>query len=206
MRFDPVYVGDFKCNLRRIVDYPNLSGYLRELYQLPGDRGDRRMDHIKRHYYRTHPTINPMRSCPSGRRSTRPRRTGATALAARAPRPTSSRESCCIPAHFRHTLRALGLVGYEHMFAAFEGTVDQQLEREREARRCELACSSRKRAPSNASMEIVREAEDNGDWQAAGCSSSAQWLAQIASSDYRNAERITRTSDALRACRRSTRR
>ena len=42
LRFDPVYVGHFKCNLRRIADYPNLSGYLRDLYQTPGCRADRR--------------------------------------------------------------------------------------------------------------------------------------------------------------------
>ena len=47
-------------------------------------------------------------------------------------------------------------------------------------------------------MEIAREAEDEGDWQAAGCSSGAQWLAQVSSSDYRTAQRITRTSEALR--------
>ena len=45
----------------------------------------------------------------------------------------------------------------------------------------------------------MREADDDGDWQAAGCSSSAQWLAQVCSSDHRNAERITRTSTALRS-------
>ena len=84
------------------------------------------------------------------------------------------------------------------MFAAFEGTVDQRLEREREARRSSCGPSSSRKRAAAAVTEIVREAEDKGDWQAAGCSSSAQWLAQIASSDYRSAERITRTSDALR--------
>ncbi len=58
LRFDPVYVGHFKCNLRRIADYPNLSGYLRELYQVPGIAGSD-MHHIKGHYYGSHRTINP---------------------------------------------------------------------------------------------------------------------------------------------------
>jgi glutathionyl-hydroquinone reductase len=61
VRFDPVYVGHFKCNLRRIADYPHLSGYLRDLYQQPGIADTVNLDHIKRHYYRTHPTINPNR-------------------------------------------------------------------------------------------------------------------------------------------------
>ena len=66
VRFDAVYVGHFKCNLRRIADYPNLSGYLRELYQRPGIAGTVNLDHIKRHYYRTHPSINPTRIVPLG--------------------------------------------------------------------------------------------------------------------------------------------
>lgn len=66
VRFDAVYVGHFKCNLRRIADYPNLSGYLRELYQYPAISGTVNFDHIKRHYYRTHPTINPTRIVPVG--------------------------------------------------------------------------------------------------------------------------------------------
>ena len=66
VRFDPVYVGHFKCNLRRIADYPNLSGYLRELYQHPGVADTVSFNHIKRHYYRTHPTINPTRIVPVG--------------------------------------------------------------------------------------------------------------------------------------------
>ncbi len=66
VRFDPVYVGHFKCNLRRIVDHPNLNGYLRDLYQRPGVAGTVDLDHIKRHYYRTHPTINPTRIVPLG--------------------------------------------------------------------------------------------------------------------------------------------
>jgi putative glutathione S-transferase len=66
VRFDPVYVGHFKCNLRRIVDYPHLFGYLRDLYQQPGIAGTVNFDHIKRHYYRTHPSINPSRIVPVG--------------------------------------------------------------------------------------------------------------------------------------------
>ena len=66
LRFDPVYVGHFKCNLRRVIDYPQLSGYLRELYQYPGIAETVDMDHIKRHYYRTHPTLNPLRIVPVG--------------------------------------------------------------------------------------------------------------------------------------------
>lgn len=66
LRFDPVYVGHFKCNLRRIVDYPNLSGYLRDLYQVPGIAQTVDMDQIKRHYYGTHPSINPTGIVPVG--------------------------------------------------------------------------------------------------------------------------------------------
>ena len=58
IRFDPVYVGHFKCNLRRIFDYPNLYGYLRDLYQIPGVASTVDFDHIKRHYYYTHDDIN----------------------------------------------------------------------------------------------------------------------------------------------------
>ncbi len=66
VRFDAVYVGHFKCNLRRIADYPNLSGYLRDLYQVPGVAPTVNMDHIKRHYYYTHDDINPTRIVPIG--------------------------------------------------------------------------------------------------------------------------------------------
>jgi putative glutathione S-transferase len=66
VRFDAVYVGHFKCNLRRIVDYPNLWGYLRDLYQIDGVAATVNFDHIKRHYYRTHPEINPTRIVPIG--------------------------------------------------------------------------------------------------------------------------------------------
>jgi putative glutathione S-transferase len=66
VRFDAVYYGHFKCNLRRIVDYPNLWGYTRELYQLPGIAATVKLDEIKRHYYYTHPSINPSRIVPLG--------------------------------------------------------------------------------------------------------------------------------------------
>jgi len=66
LRFDPVYVGHFKCNLRRIVDYPNLWAYTRELYQVPGVADTVHMDHIKRHYYGSHKTINPSGVVPVG--------------------------------------------------------------------------------------------------------------------------------------------
>ena len=65
-RFDPVYVGHFKCNIRRIVDYPNLWAYTRDIYQTPGVAETVNFDHIKRHYYVTHPQINPTRVVPVG--------------------------------------------------------------------------------------------------------------------------------------------
>lgn len=66
VRFDPVYFGHFKCNLRRIVDYPNLQGYLQDLYQQPGVAALVNFDHIKRHYYVTHTEINPTQIVPLG--------------------------------------------------------------------------------------------------------------------------------------------
>jgi len=66
IRFDVVYHGHFKCNLRRIVDYPNLQGYLMDLYQQPGIANTVNFDHIKRHYYMTHTQINPTRIVPIG--------------------------------------------------------------------------------------------------------------------------------------------
>jgi len=85
------------------------------------------------------------------------------------------------------------------MFATLEGTVDQALERRRERRRREVRAIGKQQARlAQRLTEIVREADDEGDWQSAGCSSSAQWLAQISSSDHRTAKRITHTSDALR--------
>jgi putative glutathione S-transferase len=65
-RFDAVYVGHFKCNLRRLVDYPNLWAYTRELYQLPGIAETVDLEQIKRHYYTTHDSINPRRIIPLG--------------------------------------------------------------------------------------------------------------------------------------------
>ena len=86
------------------------------------------------------------------------------------------------------------------MFATADGTIDQALEREREACRCELRAIRVEQARlAQRQTELVRAADDRGDWRAAGCSSSAQWLAQISSSDHRTALRITRTSDALRS-------
>jgi putative glutathione S-transferase len=66
IRFDPVYHGHFKCNIRRIADYPNLYGYLRDLYQIDGIADTVNFDHIKRHYYFTHDDINPTRIVPVG--------------------------------------------------------------------------------------------------------------------------------------------
>ena len=66
IRFDPVYVGHFKCNLRRIVDYPNLWRYTREIYHLPGVAGTVNLRHIKGHYYESHRTINPTGIVPLG--------------------------------------------------------------------------------------------------------------------------------------------
>lgn len=66
VRFDAVYFSHFKCNRRRIVDYPALSGYLRELYQVPGVAATVDLDHIKQHYYRSHTGINPNGIVPKG--------------------------------------------------------------------------------------------------------------------------------------------
>ncbi len=66
IRFDAVYHGHFKCNLRRLADYPKLSGWLRELYQLPGVAGTVNFQHIKNHYYGSHRTINPTGIVPLG--------------------------------------------------------------------------------------------------------------------------------------------
>jgi putative glutathione S-transferase len=88
VRFDAVYHGHFKCNLRRIEDYPNLSNYLRDLYQVPGVAETVDMDHIKRHYYASHRHLNPAGIVPKGpaldfsaphnraRKFARPRRAG----------------------------------------------------------------------------------------------------------------------------------
>jgi putative glutathione S-transferase len=66
VRFDSVYYGHFKCNLRRLVDYPNLWGYARDLFQHPGFGETVDFDQIKRHYYITHPQINPTGIVPLG--------------------------------------------------------------------------------------------------------------------------------------------
>ncbi len=66
VRFDAVYHGHFKCNLRRLVDYPNLWGYARELYQWPGVADTVNLQHVRQHYYRSHPTINPNGIVPLG--------------------------------------------------------------------------------------------------------------------------------------------
>ena len=66
VRFDAVYHGHFKCNLRRLVDYPALWAYARRLYQWPGVAETVDFDHIKRHYYMSHPWVNPSRIVPAG--------------------------------------------------------------------------------------------------------------------------------------------
>jgi glutathionyl-hydroquinone reductase len=66
VRFDSVYFGHFKCNIRRITDYPNLWGFARELYQYPGVAQMTNFDHIKKHYYQSHERINPTRIVPVG--------------------------------------------------------------------------------------------------------------------------------------------
>jgi glutathionyl-hydroquinone reductase len=66
LRFDAVYYVHFKCNLRRIVDYPNLWGYLRDIYQYPGVKATCNLDHIKQHYYKSHPKVNPSGIVPKG--------------------------------------------------------------------------------------------------------------------------------------------
>jgi len=66
IRFDPVYHGHFKCNVRRIVDYPNLSGYLRDIYQIPGIAETVYLNDTKRHYYTSHESVNPTLIVPVG--------------------------------------------------------------------------------------------------------------------------------------------
>jgi putative glutathione S-transferase len=66
LRFDPVYVGHFKCNRNRLVDFPNLWGYTRELYQVPGVARTVNLDHIKRHYHESQITVNPTGIVPKG--------------------------------------------------------------------------------------------------------------------------------------------
>jgi len=66
IRFDAVYVGHFKCNLKRIADYENIANYMRELYQYPGIKETVDLNHIKQHYYYSHDMINPTRVVPAG--------------------------------------------------------------------------------------------------------------------------------------------
>ena len=66
VRFDPVYVGHFKCNVKRLVDYPNLWPYARDLYQQPGIAATVDYHHIKHHYYGSHETVNPTGIVPLG--------------------------------------------------------------------------------------------------------------------------------------------
>ena len=66
VRFDAVYVGHFKCNRKRIADYPNLSHYLKALYEVPGVKETVDLNHIRTHYYWSHTTINPHRIIPVG--------------------------------------------------------------------------------------------------------------------------------------------
>jgi len=66
LRFDPVYYGHFKCNLRRLIDYPNLWAYTRDLYQHPGIADTINFDHIKKHYYGSHLSVNPTGIVPMG--------------------------------------------------------------------------------------------------------------------------------------------
>lgn len=66
VRFDSVYYSHFKCNLRRLIDYPNLWNYTLDLFQRPGWGETVNFDHIKRHYYGTHPQLNPTRIVPKG--------------------------------------------------------------------------------------------------------------------------------------------
>jgi putative glutathione S-transferase len=93
IRFDPVYVGHFKCNIRRLVDYPNLFAYTRDLYQWPGVRETVNLDHIRRHYYMSHTRINPTGIVPAGPTIDFEAPHGRDRLAARRPRrsPTRSR-------------------------------------------------------------------------------------------------------------------
>jgi len=66
VRFDAVYVAHFKCNIRRIIDYPNLWGFTRDIYQIPGVAETVNMEHIKRHYFESHRHINPFGIVPDG--------------------------------------------------------------------------------------------------------------------------------------------
>lgn len=95
VRFDAVYFGHFKCNLRRIGDYPHLSGYLRELYQMPGIAETVSFEHIKRHYYASHRTINPSGVVPLGPELDLRAQHGREGLAGEQVLGAQSRESVC---------------------------------------------------------------------------------------------------------------
>ena len=66
IRFDAVYFGHFKCNIRSVADYSNLSAYVRDVYQWPGIASTVNFEHIKRHYYQSHRSINPTGIVPAG--------------------------------------------------------------------------------------------------------------------------------------------
>ena len=66
IRFDPVYYGHFKCNLKHVYEYPNIWRYTKELYNWPGVAETVDFRHIKEHYYRSHKTINPTGVVPKG--------------------------------------------------------------------------------------------------------------------------------------------
>ena len=66
VRFDPVYHYHFKCNIRRLRDYPNLWGFTRDIYQMPGIADTVNLAHIKGHYYRSYESVNPLRIVPKG--------------------------------------------------------------------------------------------------------------------------------------------
>ena len=109
VRFDAVYHGHFKCNVRRIADYPNLSNYLRDLYQVPGVAETVSLEHIKRHYY-----MQPAEGEPDRHRAARPRARfhhAARPRAVRAANPAARPEQWigASPAlRFRSTLQNLG--------------------------------------------------------------------------------------------------
>ena len=83
MRFDEVYHGHFKCNCRRLVDYPNLWAFTRDIFQLPGVGSTVNMEHIKHHYYESHRTINPTGIVPVGPRPNSAEAHGRETLSAR---------------------------------------------------------------------------------------------------------------------------
>src|SRR3954467_2884279 len=92
-----------------------------------------------------------------------------------------------------------GRVQYEQMFAPPPGTIDQTLERRRDARRHAMRANRAARARLDHELTmLVRAGDDERDWQAAGCSSSAQGVAQVGNSDYGTAKRISDVSEALR--------